>query len=164
MNKGVTLVTGQSLGLLKPDLSKQLSKKLTRNIDKNLTLDGDILVTAFGTLGKVEYCYKNFYTGVFASQQLARIRVHKEKIDEGYVYLFLRSKIGQSLIQKFKTGSVIEWANWNNFCSIPVPIPKDKGKRLGEIAREVVTRFQRAYALETQAIELVEKEIESWEK
>lgn len=164
VNKGVTLVTGQSLGLLKPDLSKQLSKKLTRNIDKNLTLEGDILVSAFGTLGKVEYCYKNFYTSVFASQQLVRIRVDSEKIDEGYLYLFLRSRIGQSLIQKFKTGSVIEWANWNNFCSILVPIPNDRGKRLGETAREVVVKFQQAYTLESQAIELVEQEIASWEK
>jgi restriction endonuclease S subunit len=164
VENGVTLITGQSLGLLKPDLSKQLSRKLTRNIEKNITLDGDVLVSAFGTLGKVEYCFKNFYSGVFASQQLARIRVDKTKIDEGYIYLFLKSRVGQSLIQKFKTGSVIEWANWNNFCSVLIPIPEDKGKRLGEIARQIALKFQQAYILETKAIELVENEIESWQK
>lgn len=164
VENGITLFTGQSLGLLKPDMSKQMSKTLTRNVEENITKNGDVLVSAFGTLGKTEYCFNNFYTGVFASQQIARIRVNKDKIDEGYVFLFLKSKVGQSLIQKFKTGSVIEWANWNNFCSILIPVPNDKGKSLGELARKVVSKFDEAYQKENQAIDLVEKEIESWQK
>ncbi|AYZ35190.1 restriction endonuclease subunit S [Chryseobacterium indologenes] len=163
VNEGVTLFTGQSLGLLKPDLTKQLSRTLTSNIEQNLTKDGDVLVSAFGTLGKTEYCYKNFYTGVFASQQIVRIRVNKSKIDEGYLYVFLKSKVGQELIQKFKTGSVIEWANWNNFCSILVPIPDDLGNSIGNTARIVATKFDAAFKLESQAIALIEKEIDLWQ-
>lgn len=163
VKEGITLFTGQSLGLLKPDLSKQLSKALTRNIEENITENGDVLVTAFGTLGKTEYCYNNFYTGVFASQQIARIRVNKSKIDEGYLSVFLKCKVGQELIQKFKTGSVIEWANWNNFCSILVPIPDDRGREIGETARIVARKFNKAYELERQAIALIEKEIDLWQ-
>lgn len=164
VEKGITLFTGQSLGQLKPDMSKQMSKKLTKNIERNTTIDGDILVSAFGTLGKTEFCYKNFYTGIFASQQIAKIKVNNEKIDSGYIYLFLKSKIGQSLILKYKTGSVIEWANWNNFSSILIPIPKDKGKALGDIARQIATTFESSYQKENEAIGLIEKEIELWQK
>jgi restriction endonuclease S subunit len=163
VKEGIVLFTGQSLGLLKPDTSKQMSKTLTRNIAENTTKDGDVLVSAFGTLGKVEYCYQNFYTGIFASQQIARIRVDTKKIDEGYIYLFLKSKLGQAQIQKYKTGSVIEWANWNNFSSIIVPIPADKGKEYGDSAREIVSLFDKAYKIEQEAINLIENEIESWQ-
>lgn len=164
VKEGIILFTGQSLGLLKPDRSKQLSKTLTKNISSNTTRDGDVLISAFGTLGKVEYCYQNFYSGVFASQQIARVRVDESKIDAGYVYLFLKSKIGQALIQKYKTGSVIEWANWNNFCSILIPVPKDKGKSLGDIARIIANKFDAAYQKEANAISIIEQEIESWQK
>jgi len=58
VKKGIVLFTGQSLGLLKPDTSKQMSKTLTRNIEQNTTKDGDVLVSAFGTLGKIEFCYQ----------------------------------------------------------------------------------------------------------
>ncbi|MBL7901568.1 MAG: restriction endonuclease subunit S [Bacteroidia bacterium] len=164
VKKGVALITGQSLGLLKPDVSKQLSKTLTKNIAENTTKNGDVLVSAFGTLGKTEYCFNNFYTGVFASQQLVRIRTNKEKIHSGYIYLYLKSKAGQALIQKYKTGSVIEWANWNNFSSIPVPIPEDKGKALGKVAEKIAQTFQVAFEKEAEAINIIENEIESWQK
>ncbi|MBC7913843.1 MAG: restriction endonuclease subunit S [Pyrinomonadaceae bacterium] len=163
VSKGFVLFTGQSLGLLKPDISKQLSKKLTKNIEENTTRDGDVLVSAFGTLGKTEFCYKNFYSGVFASQQLVRIRTDRDKIHPGYIYLFLKSRVGQLLIQKYKTGSVIEWANWNNFSSILIPIPNDKGLQLGQQAEEIALNFQFAYEKENQAIQLIENEIESWQ-
>ena len=163
VKNGFTLFTGQSLGLLKPDMSKQLSRKLTKNIAENTTLDGDILVSAFGTLGKTEFCYKNFHTGVFASQQLVRIRTDREKVHPGYLYLFLKSKAGQLLIQKYKTGSVIEWANWNNFSSIPVTIPVDQGAALGTYAEKIAVTSQLAYEKEQQAIKIIENEIESWQ-
>lgn len=163
VEKGITLFTGQSLGLMKPDMSKQMSRKFTKNIESNTTRDGDVLITAFGTLGKVEYCFQNFYSGVFASQQIARVRVDEDKIDSGYISLFLKSKVGQALIMKYKTGSVIEWANWNNFSSILIPIPEDKGKLFGEKARRITKYFEDAYQKETQAIQLIENEISTWQ-
>jgi len=164
VKKGITLITGQSLGLLKPDLSKQISKRYTPKVSENITKDGDILVSAFGTIGKVELAYRNFYSGVFASQQLARIRTKREEIHPGYIYFFLKSKIGQEQMLKFKTGSVIEWLNSHNFASIVVPVPEDKGEEIGSAAYDISLKRQKAYELENQAIQIIENEIASWQK
>jgi type I restriction enzyme S subunit len=163
VKKGITLFTGQALGLTKPDESKQLSMKLTKNITQNITRNDDILVSAFGTLGKTELAFNNFYTGIFASQQLCRIRTVKDKIHSGYLFLLLKSLIGQKQILKFKIDSAIEWLNSHNFTSIVVPIPKDARLRLGEIAYEICNKRYKALNLENAAITQLENTIALWQ-
>lgn len=161
--RGVPFITGQDIGLLKPDTSKLLSTKLTKNIPENLTQNFDILVTAFGTVGKVEFVHENFYKNVFASQQIARIRINPQLVHPGYIYLFLKSRIGFEQMLKYKTGSVIEWFNWNNLSSLRIPIPKDKGTKLGKIALEITEKYKLSFDLEQKAIQTIEKSIESWQ-
>jgi type I restriction enzyme, S subunit len=161
--RGIPFITGQDIGLLKPDTTKTLSLKLTANIPENMTKDYDILVTAFGTLGKVEFVNENFYKNVFASQQIARVRINPQLAHPGYVYLILKSRIGYDQMIKYKTGSVIEWFNWNNLSSLRIPIPKDRGEKLGEIALKVTDQFRLSFDLEQEAIKIIENTIESWQ-
>lgn len=157
VENGIPLFAGQHLNLLNPQSNKQLSKTLTRNIGKNMTQDGDILLTSIGTLGKTQLVYQNVYKNVFASQHMLRIRVSPEKIHPGFVYLFLSTDLGYKQIMKYKTGSVIEGIQAIHAASVCIPIPEDKGSSLGEKAYQLTLMRQKALDLEKKAIQLVEK-------
>jgi len=141
-----------------------LSLKFTKNIEKNTSKESDILISVFGTIGKIEYSYNNIYQGVFASEQLIKVSVKPELIHPGYLYAFLKSKLGQIQLQKYKTGSVIEWIIENNVASIAVPIPSDKGLFIGSIVNKLTLMRQEAYNYETIAIKLIENEIAKWQQ
>lgn len=160
---GIPLITGQNLNLNKLSDLKMLSQKFTRNIEKNTTKENDILISVQGTIGKIEYSYKNIYQGVFASEQLTKVSVKRELIHPGYVYAFLKSKLGQIQLQKHKTGSVIEWIIENSIASTVVPTPNDKGLAIGSIVDKLTLKRQEAYNYETTAIQLIENEIEQWQ-
>jgi len=161
---GIPLITGQSLNLLKLNDLKMLSSKFTRNIKKNTTKENDILISVQGTIGKIEYSFNNIYQGVFASEQLTKVSVKRELIHPGYVYAFLKSKLGHIQLQKYKTGSVIEWIIENNIASIVIPVPSDKGLNIGSIVDKISLMRQEAYNHETSAIKLIETEITQWQQ
>jgi len=162
VEKGVPFITGQDLNKIRLDHIKQISKIFTRNIEEGMTKENDILVSCLGTIGKVEYCHKNFYDNIFPSQQIIKISIDKSKIHPGFVYLFLSSALGQQQLLKYKTGSVIEWIRENHVASIRIPIPKDKGFKLGEKANFICEKSQQALDLENEAISIIEKELSKW--
>ena len=164
VKNGIKLLTGQNLNMSKLSGLKMLSKKFTRNIEKNTTKNFDILVSVQGTIGKIEYVYDNMYKNVFASEQLTKIYVDQNKIHPGFVFAFLKSKIGKQQLLKYKTGSVIEWVKENNIGSVIIPIPDDKGNKVGGIINKLTLMQENAFNKENQAITLIEKEIESWQK
>jgi len=161
---GIPLITGQSLNVNKLRGIKMLSQKFTRNIEKNTTKENDILISVQGTIGKIEYSYNNIYQGVFASEQLTKVSVKRELVHPGYIYAFLKSKLGQIQLQKYKTGSVIEWIIENNIASIVVPIPSDKGLNIGNKVDKLTLMRQDAYNYEATAIQLIETEITQWQQ
>lgn len=161
---GIPLITGQNLNLNKLSDLKMLSRKFTRNIEKNTTKESDILISVLGTIGKIEYCYNNIYQGVFASQQITKVSVKRELIHPGYIYAFLKSKLGQIQLQKHKTGSVIEWIIENNIASVVVPVPSDKGLDIGRNVDKLTLMRHEAYNFEISAIKLIETEITKWQQ
>lgn len=164
VNEGVPLVTGQNLNMARLVDLKMLSRKFTRNIEKNTTASNEILVSVQGTIGKIEYVYKNMYENVFASEQLSKIQIDIKKIHPGYVACFLKGKLGEIQLLKHKTGSVIEWVKENNIASVVISMPDDKGQAIGEKYNKATLMIEEAFQKENQAIDLVEKEIESWQK
>ncbi|WP_194977023.1 methylation-associated defense system restriction endonuclease subunit S MAD5 [Aquiflexum lacus] len=164
VENGVPLITGQNLNMARLQGLKMLSRKFTRNIDRNTTDEGDILVSVQGTIGKIEYVYRNMYQGVFASEQLSKIKINSSKIHPGYIACFLRSKLGALQLLKHKTGSVIEWIKENNIASLIIPMPDDKGDKIGNNYNIATLKLEQAFQKENKAIQLVENEIESWQK
>ena len=164
VSKGIPLVTGQNLNLSRLTDLKQLSRRFTRNIEKNITQKNDILVTVLGTIGKIEFVFDNMYQGVFASEHMCKIKIDSKELHPGYVFAFLKSKVGNIQLLKHKTGSVIEWIKENNIGSVMIPIPEDKGQSIGEKVISLTNKRELAFKKENEAIDLVEKEIESWQK
>jgi type I restriction enzyme S subunit len=163
VSDGIPLITGQNLNLNSLRDLKKLSRKFTRNIEKNTTSNSDILISVLGTIGKIEYVFDNIYKNVFASEQLTKVKIDPDLIHPGYVFAFLKSKLGQAQLLKFKTGSVIEWIIEHNIKSVLIPIPEDKGHSIGEQINKLTLQRQEAYQKETQAIQLIENEISTWQ-
>ncbi|MFN3489626.1 MAG: methylation-associated defense system restriction endonuclease subunit S MAD5 [Emticicia sp.] len=163
VSDGIPLITGQNLNLNSLRDLKKLSRKFTRNIEKNTTANSDILISVQGTIGKIEYVFDNIYKNVFASEQLTKVKIDPDLIHPGYVFAFLKSKLGQAQLLKFKTGSVIEWIIEHNIKSVLIPIPEDKGYSIGEQINKLTLQRQEAYQKETQAIQLIENEISTWQ-
>jgi type I restriction enzyme, S subunit len=164
VENGIPLITGQNLNMGRLQGLKMLSKKFTRNIKKNTTKDGDILISVQGTIGRIEYVYQNMYKGVFASEQLSKVEINSEKIHPGYVYAFLKSKIGLKQLIKHKTGSVVEWIRENNIGSVVIPLPDDKGASMGKLVDNLTLKNKIAFEKENEAIQLIETELDLWQR
>ena len=156
---GIPLITGQWLNKTQFDTINFISRKHTRNIDIETIRRGETLISDAGTIGIVDFAYKNFYEGAFASQQIIRVIPDRTKIHPGYLFAFLKSKTGQIQMQRFKTGSVIQWIKEHHIGSIIIPIPPDRGEGLGERIVESYEKFQIAKKKEKQAIGLIEQEL-----
>ncbi|WP_329806420.1 methylation-associated defense system restriction endonuclease subunit S MAD5 [Flavobacterium facile] len=114
-----------SSDMLKTDLNglKFISKKLSKNIN-SLKIEKDwILVSCSGTIGKTVFSNVDFHNKT-ASQHIMRIVANK-KIQSGYLYAFLSSKYGYSLLTQGTYGAVIQHIEPNHIVDLPIPLIPD---------------------------------------
>lgn len=104
---------------------------------KELTIyKGYILISDSGTLGRVSYALKQ-HDGHVATNNLIRIVIENENL-RGYVYQFLRSEIGQSLMLKNAYGTNQEHLEPDVISEVLIPIPKDR-RIIDEIGSRVIS-------------------------
>lgn len=103
---------------------------------KELTIHkGYILISDSGTLGRVSYAL-NQHDGHVATNNLIRVVIEDENL-RGYVYQFLRSEIGQSLMLKNAYGTNQEHLEPDVISDVLIPIPKDR-KVIDDIGSKVI--------------------------
>ena len=126
-----------------------LSSALTRNLKRLLVKKGTILVSCSGTIGNVAICTKDF-NGHAVSQHAIRVDT-KTDIDRGVLYAFLLSELGQFLITRNKSGSVIESIYATDVAGLPLPLlPKD-------LRCDLSNKIQRACDLRVSANALLDE-------
>jgi type I restriction enzyme S subunit len=146
-------------------------KKIARNKVKldNLVSYGEILIAGVGTLGENE----TFCKVVFASEELEGqlvsgefIRMKSSKsIPAGYLFTWLSSEYGFRLIRSTQTGTKLCRPIQALLAEIPVPIlGKKEMENIHQLVCEAHTMRYEALQKENEAISLIEKEIESWQK
>lgn len=133
--------TGTALTQLNSDNVKYLdSSKANAQVRKQLDAltihKGYILVSDSGTLGRVTYALSQ-HDGHVATNNLIRIVVDDPAM-RGYLYQFLQSELGQSLMLKNAYGTNQEHLEPDIIADIPIPIPTDKDL-LARIGNAVVT-------------------------
>lgn len=111
-------VPSQILDIL-PIPYKFLSRKTNANLDDWNLKKGQVLLSCSGTIGNVTYVSKTLENKCF-SQNLIRISLENYG---GYVYTFLKSRIGQTLLSINKYGSVIQHIDPEHLNNIPIPNP-----------------------------------------
>ena len=161
VNHGITFLGGADIFLATPNSDKQLSKKKTENINNLLIEEGTILLPRSGSIGNVAWAHAG-HAQKLASEDVIRLKPN-DILKGGYIFAFLSTSIGCSLIQKHIFGSVIQHIEAPHLSLIPIPVLDDKiisrahdnviiySKNMGEAIKK-----------ESQAISLVEQEIESW--
>lgn len=158
---GYPFLGGREITQLNPKVDKYLSKIHHKaRYEKELKVtENTILVTDRGTIGKVAIVPKHF-EGYAVSQNVIKI----DCIDDfmaGYVYAFLSSEYGISLIKKETYGSVVDMIDDNNLRDIKIPILhefKDM-KYISDKVLEANKKRYEAYEKEEKAIDIVNKKV-----
>lgn len=163
VQNGLPFLGGADLFLASPKSSKQLSKTKTSNIESLVLKEGTILLPRSGTIGDVAWAHYG-HAQKLASEHVIRL-LPNNILREGYIYAFLASAIGKSLIQRHIFGSVIQHIEPPHLKLIPVPIFDNT---IIETTHSKVLEYSKktgeAIQKEDKAISMVEQEIEKWNK
>lgn len=143
--------------------AKQISKK-SLNLDSLKVSKGDILISRSGTIGNT-VLVGSVLSGSAISEHALRLVIDSDKMAPEYVYCYLNTQQGKRLMECSAYGSVIITLNEDYVGNILLPI-LDKAE-MSQITNKIGEHSEKndeAIIKENQAIQLVEKEIESWQK
>jgi type I restriction-modification system DNA methylase subunit len=119
--------------------------------------EGWILITRSGSTGRVRYVNSEL-SQYAVSDHCIRIVPDEVKVDSGYLYAFLSSKIGQLLIDQGRYASVIETISHTRLGEIPIPLPrKEKQREVGDWVRRSEAARVEANQTRQIAIEAIER-------
>lgn len=145
--KGVPFLTASAMLHFRP-ASKMYLSKLSRALSDCHVRPNQILVTRSGTVGRC----------VLARRHLSRfavsddaIRIEVRDLLSGYVYAFLTSWVGQTLLSKDKYGSAIKHLEPHHVAAVEIPflpVPEQ---------REIHDRIMAAYSLRDEANALLDE-------
>ncbi len=148
--------TGTALTQLNSDNIKYLdSAKATpqqiKQLDALTIYKGYILVSDSGTLGRVTYALAQ-HDGNVATNNLIRIVIEDLPL-RGYIYEFLQSSLGQSLLLKNAYGTNQEHLEPDIIADIPIPIPKDRKvlEKIGNAVIESINKLEQSITLSNSA-------------
>jgi hypothetical protein len=111
-----------STDILAADLSglSMISKKQVKAHPELLIDEGWTLITCSGTIGRMVFSRADM-KGMTGSQHFMRIVADRTKIPPGYLYAYLSSRFGVSLITSGTYGSIIQHLEPNHIADLPVP-------------------------------------------
>ena len=144
-----------------------LSPRGVKNINDYKVEKGTLLLYKSGTtdggiLGNV-FIADDILHGACLSDHVIRITTDDLRISY-WLYAFLKSSSGVKLLQKMATGSMIPFITPDRLLQVKVPKPNDKLDWIFEKIEGYIEKSSESHRKELKAIDLVEKEIESWQK
>ena len=143
---------------LKPTPDGYISKKTKVDIDSLRVHKGQILLTCSGTIGKVSLVSKTLDNAIF-SHDLLRIDC-KNLVDVGYIYTYLKSKIGSQILITNKYGAVITHIESEHLDTVPIPNAPDAIKsKINDLIIQSYALRDESNALIDQAQALLVKEL-----
>ncbi len=134
---------------IKPSPDGYISKLTQTNIDELRVHKGQVLMTCSGTIGKVAYVSDTLDNKVF-SHDLLRIDC-KNPVDQGYIYTYLKSKLGSKILLTNSYGAVITHIEPEHLSTVPIPnAPK-------EIKERIHNLIVNSYTLRDESNNLIDK-------
>lgn len=151
-NGGIPLLSSKQLFQISPVEIKGLAKGAHRKDMAEIALMANTLaVTCSGTIGRVQIIPS--YMGGWAANQHALRIIPRNKIIAGYLYAWLSSEYGQTLIKRFSYGSVIVEIDRFMIGQVPVPIlPESELNAIGKLVLEANGLRDAAWQLEQSAL------------
>ena len=132
-----------------PKPSGFLSHLTKTNINNLRVSKGQVLLTCSGTTGNVTYVGKTLDNQIF-SHDLIRINA-KNKTDSGFIYAYLKSKVGNIIINTNQYGAVVSHIEPEHLNSVPIPNPPDI------IKRQINNLIVKSFELRDESNELLDK-------
>lgn len=143
---------------IKPTPDGYISKKTNVNIDSLRVHKGQILLTCSGTIGKTSLVSQTLDNAIF-SHDLLRIDC-KNPVDIGYIYTYLKSKIGSQILITNKYGAVITHIESEHLNTVPIPNAPDTIKsKINDLIIQSYALRDESNALIDQAQALLVKEL-----
>jgi type I restriction enzyme S subunit len=134
---------------IKPTPDGFLSKNTKTDFEALRVHEGQILLTCSGTIGKVALVSKKLDGKIF-SHDLIRLDA-KDPGDAGFIYTFLRSEIGNTILQTNNYGAVIQHIEAEHLADIPIPNPSQK------IKARINGLIMRSFSLRDESNELIDR-------
>lgn len=134
---------------IKPTPDGYISHLTKTNIEALRVSQGQILMTCSGTIGKVSYVSKTLDNKIF-SHDLLRIDC-KSQFDQGYIYAYLKSKIGNKILLTNSYGAVITHIESEHLATVPIPNAPD------EIKKRIHNLIAHSYKLRDESNELIDE-------
>ncbi|MBK1704747.1 hypothetical protein CKO40_09400 [Halochromatium glycolicum] len=147
--RGVPFLSTSAMMEAKPKAKQFLSIKNTRNLSAYLVREGTILVSRSGTVGNVALVTKDL-AGHAVSEDALRVHV-RDPVDLGAVYCYLQSALGQFLLKRSQTGSVVRHLYEADVANLPIP------KLPLELRRDLTERIRKVSALRVEANRLLDE-------
>jgi len=118
---GIPLLLPSQISELFPKPYKFVSPKTRVDFEHLKVREGTILLTRSGTVGGLTLISKTLNKKTFSDDV---IRIKLKNLNEiGFVYAFLKTKIGQLLINTNNYGAVIKHIEPEHLANIPIPNP-----------------------------------------
>ena len=118
---GVHFLSGTHITQFIPQNLKFISKTETKDVQKYVVHEGDIVTTRVGTMGIVRLIGEEL-DGYAVSDNINIIKVDRSKIDPEYLYSVLISAFGQNSVKKVQKGSVQNYNTPKSLKGILIPI------------------------------------------
>lgn len=134
---------------IKPTPDGYISAKTKTNIDALRVKENQILMTCSGTIGKVSFVSRTLANKIFSHDLL---RIDCKKPDEaGYVYAFLKSRIGNKILLTNSYGAVITHIEPEHLATVPIPnAPEALKQRINDL-------IVRSFELRDESNDLIDK-------
>lgn len=164
VENGVPFLSSSEMMLLNPKRGcKQVSKN-NPGLNSMTVSKSDILISRSGTVGNTVLVGDDL-AGTAISEHALRLVIDNNKISPNYVFCFLKTRQGMKSMEASSFGSVIITLNEDLIGNIEIPIlDKDIQREIHDLIESYSKSLDEATRLENKAIELVENEIESWQK
>lgn len=104
---------------IKPTPDGYISKQTKTDFESLRVHKGQVLMTCSGTIGKVSYVSKTLDGKIF-SHDLLRINCNNKE-DAGYLYTYLKSKVGNKILLTNSYGAVITHVEPEHLATVPIP-------------------------------------------
>ena len=116
---GVPFILPSQMTEVYPRASKFISHTTNIDIESTRVKKGQVLLTRSGTIGVVSYVSKTLENQSL-SDDVIRITATEYS---GYIYAYLKSKIGRLLVETNNYGAVIKHIETEHLNAIPIPNP-----------------------------------------
>lgn len=132
-----------------PRAEKRISRLTKCDMSELKLTSNTLLLTRSGTIGSVSYVSKTI-EGLIFSDDVIRVKF-KNDYDLGFVYIFLKTKAGSTVLQTNGYGSVITHLEPEHLRSIPIPnAPVSVKQQINELV-------VKSYQLRDESNELIDK-------